>query len=110
MSYYLFQTEQDAISADLQIVQNVYQFALQNVPERVSEAPLGLFGYNAKTGALVTNGGLTTNWAKPTECEEGWVIPVPYDIPPMTGEQMSVGISADIVEAYTPIETGEDIV
>ena len=49
MTYFLFTTQQEAISAEAQIVQNVFVFASQNVPERVSLMPFGLYGYNAKT-------------------------------------------------------------
>ena len=107
MGYFVFQTEQEAEAAEATIVANVYAFASANVPERVSQSPVGLYSFSAETGELRQDACVTTRWAIPFEAVEGWVFPVPPDISPMASEQMIAGISAEIVEAYTPIETGE---
>ena len=108
MAYFVFDTEEAAIEAEAAIVANVRRFLEANFPERVSTDPIGLRGYSAATGELRTDGGLTTRWAVPIQCVQGWVIPVPPDIPPMTSLQMIDGIVADTVESFTPIDLGEE--
>lgn len=105
MGYFVFQTEQEAEAAEATIVANVYAFASVNVPERVSQSPVGLYSFSAATGKLRPDACVTTRWAVPFEAVEGWVFPVPPDIPPMTSEQMTAGINAQVIEQYTALES-----
>ena len=94
MGYFVFPTQNEAEAAEAAIVANVYAFASANLPERVSQSPVGLYSFSAETGELRQDACITTRWAVPFEAVEGWVFPVPPDIPPMTSEQMTAGLEA----------------
>lgn len=105
MPYFVFPTQGDAEAAEAAIIANVYAFASAHLPERVSQEPVGLYSYSAATGELRPDACVTTRWAAPFEAVEGWVFPVPPDIPPMTSEQMTAGINAQVIDQYTALES-----
>ena len=76
MIYYLFNTEQEALAAEQQIVDNVRQWVSDNVPDALSEDGLKLRGRNAKTGEFTD--AYTTRWAIPQQIVDGrWVFSKP---------------------------------
>lgn len=76
MIYYIFNTEQEALAAEQQIVDNVRLWVAANVPEALSEDGLKLRGRNAKTGEFTD--AYTTRWAIPQQIVGGrWVFAKP---------------------------------
>ena len=76
MIYYIFNTEQEALAAEQQIVDNVRQWVAANVPDALSEDGLKLRGRNAKTGEFTD--AYTTRWAVPQQIVDGrWVFTKP---------------------------------
>ena len=76
MIYYIFNTEQEALAAEQQIVDNVRQWVVANVPDALSEDGLKLRGRNAKTGEFTD--AYTTRWAVPQQIVDGrWVFTKP---------------------------------
>jgi hypothetical protein len=76
MIYYIFNTEQEALAAEQQIVDNVRQWVAENVPDALSEDGLKLRGRNAKTGEFTD--AYTTRWAVPQQIVDGrWVFAKP---------------------------------
>ena len=76
MIYYIFNTEQEALAAEQQIVDNVRQWVAANVPDALSEDGLKLRGRNAKTGEFTD--AYTTRWADPQQIVDGrWVFTKP---------------------------------
>lgn len=69
MTYYVFNTEAEALSAEQQIVDNVRNWVAANVPEALSEDGTKLNGRNAKTGEFVDV--FTTRWAIPQQIADG---------------------------------------
>lgn len=76
MTYYVFNTEAEALSAEQQIIDNVRSWVAANVPDALSEDGTKLRGRNAKTGEFVE--AFTTRWAIPQQIADGrWVFPKP---------------------------------
>lgn len=76
MIYYIFNTEQEALAAEQQIVDNVRQWVAENVPDALSEDGTKLRGRNAKTGEFTD--AYTTRWAIPQQIVDGrWVFAKP---------------------------------
>lgn len=76
MIYYIFNTEQEALVVEQQIVDNVRQWVAANVPDALSEDGTKLRGRNAKTGELTDI--YTTRWAIPQQILDGrWVFAKP---------------------------------
>jgi hypothetical protein len=76
MIYYIFNTEQEALAAEQQIVDNVRRWVAANVPDALSEDGLKLRGRNAKTGEFTD--AYTTRWAVPQQIVDGrWVFAKP---------------------------------
>ena len=76
MTYYIFNTEAEALSAEQQIVNNVRNWVISNVPGALSEDGTKLRGRNAKTGEFVD--AFTTRWAIPRQIIDGrWVFEKP---------------------------------
>lgn len=76
MIYYIFNTEQEAVTAEQQIINNVRQWVVANVPDALSEDGTKLRGRNAATGQLVDV--FTIRWAIPQQINDGrWVFPKP---------------------------------
>lgn len=72
MIYYVFNTEQEALSAEEQIVTNVRAWVTINVPDALSSDGSKLRGRNAQTGEFVDI--YTTRWAIPQQITDGrWV-------------------------------------
>lgn len=78
MTYFVFDTEMEAETAQQQIVNNALAAVKSFSPEAVTDE--GLIGRNAKTGDLSPASTLTNRWADPRETIDGkWAIPVPTD-------------------------------
>ena len=76
MTYYVFNTEAEALSAEQQIVDNVRNWVAANVPDALSADGTKLRGRNAKTGEFVD--AFTTRWAIPQQIADGrWVFTKP---------------------------------
>lgn len=76
MIYYVFNREDEALSAEQQIVYNVKNWVAENVPDALSADGTKLRGRNAKTGKLVD--AFTTRWAIPKQTNDGrWVFTKP---------------------------------
>lgn len=88
MTYYIFNTEEEALLAEEQIVTNVRNWVETNVPDALSSDGSKLRGRNAKTGEFVDV--YTTRWAIPQQIIDGqWVFlkptsnrtfPIPVEI------------------------------
>lgn len=76
MTYYIFNTEEEALLAEQQIISNVRDWITTNVPDALSSDGSKLRGRNAKTGEFVDV--YTTRWAIPQQITDGrWVFPKP---------------------------------
>jgi hypothetical protein len=98
MLYYIFNTEQEALAAEQQIVDNVRQWVAANVPDALSEDGTKLRGRNAKTGEFVD--AYTTRWAVPQQIVDGrWVFakPTQEKTSPIPAEVFTANIVADEV-------------
>lgn len=94
MIYYIFNTESEALATEQQIVDNVKNWILVNVPEALSPDGTKLRGRNAATGQLVDV--YTTRWAIPQQINSGlWVFPKPTidKTTPIPVEVFTEGIS-----------------
>lgn len=88
MTYYIFNTQNEAVLAEQQIVDNVKAWLAENSPDALSADGTKLRGRNAKTGELVDI--YTVRWAVPMQITDGrWVFikptsdktsPVPVEI------------------------------
>jgi len=95
MIYYIFNTEQEALAAEQQIVDNVRQVEA-NVPDALSEDGLKLRGRNAKTGEFTD--AYTTRWAVPQQILDGrWVFAKPTEekTAPIPVEAFTNGVIAN---------------
>lgn len=94
MSYYIFQTEQEAAAAEAQIVANIRWWAQENAPEVVS--PDGyLRGRNAATGELSI--AVTMRWDAPRPLPDGRfaiLAPTSELVAPMPLDNALIGIAA----------------
>jgi hypothetical protein len=102
MIYYVFNTEQEALAAEKQIVDNVRQWVAANVPDALSEDGLKLRGRNAKTGEFTD--AYTTRWAVPQQIVDGkWVFtkPTAEKTAPIPVEVFINNISAEEAEYET---------
>jgi hypothetical protein len=70
MKYYTFENKEEALFAEQQIVQNIKNWVLINLPEAVTEDQLGLKSKNAKTGEW-DNNAVTLSWDTPTQKSDG---------------------------------------
>ena len=96
MIYYIFNTEQEALAAEQQIVDNVRQWVEANVPDALSEDGLKLRGRNAKTGEFTD--AYTTRWAVPQQILDGrWVFAKPTEekTAPIPVEAFTNGVIAN---------------
>ena len=66
MTYIIFSTEVEALTADQQIVTNAVVYAAANTPERLAPDQT-IICYNAATGALAPDAQHIERWAVPTE-------------------------------------------
>jgi hypothetical protein len=89
MTYYIFNTENEAILTEAKIVLNIKNWIIQNNSEVLSSDLNGIKGKNAKTGEW--DDSITTNkWAIPEQTNDGkWVFlkpqqnnvnPIPIEI------------------------------
>jgi hypothetical protein len=94
MTFYVFQTQEEAEAAESQIVENIKSWVQENRPEAVTEDGR-LRGRNAKTGELVDV--FTTRWATPALTATGvWVFAKPTQdrTSPIPVDKVLQGISA----------------
>jgi hypothetical protein len=99
MTYYIFDTEADALSVEQHIVDNVRAWVTVNVPEALSEDGQKLRGRNAATGEFVDV--YTTKWAIPMQTSSGqWVIekPTAEKTAPIPVEVFLADVAAEEVE------------
>lgn len=72
MAYLVFDTLEQAQTAQAQIDANLLSLIMINDPESVSET--GIIGRNANTGELDFEAARTTTWSAPTEFTQGWYL------------------------------------
>lgn len=95
MTYYVFATENVAVAAESQIVDNVRRWLGENVPAALSSDGEMLRGRNAATGELVDV--YTARWAIPRQTASGvWVFekPTADRTAPIPVEVFTAGITA----------------
>ena len=103
MIYYIFDTEQEALSAESTIVNNIKSWVQQYSPDAITGDQQKLKGRNAKTGELTNV--YTTRWAVPVERLDGkWVFqkPIESDTTPIPLSQVILNIAAT-EEEYSDI-------
>lgn len=104
MTYLIFSSESDALSAAQQIVTNVVIYVAANTPERLSPDQT-LICFNASTGALAPDAQHIERWAVPVEYVEGWGFPKPEanKVQPMTVTEILTGVGGTEVDNPTPV-------
>lgn len=101
MTYYIFETEADAVAAEQRIIDNVRNWVAANAPDALSEDGTKLKGRNAATGELVNV--YTERWAIPQQTVTGqWVFPKP------TQEQTTPVPLAAFIADVVALETEYD--
>ena len=83
MAYLVFDTLEQAQTAQTQIDANILSLIMINDPESVSET--GIIGRNANTGELDFEAARTTTWSIPTEFAQGWYLIKPDQVDLLEG-------------------------
>lgn len=99
MIYYIFNSEQEAVTTEQQIVDNAKNWLLSNSPQSLSPDGNKLRGRNAATGEFVEV--YTEKWAVPQQTIDGkWVFLKPTQIKtsPIPVEVFLNNIIADEIE------------
>jgi hypothetical protein len=95
MIYYVFDTEQEALSAESTIVNNIKSWVQTYSPDAIAPDGNSLKGRNAKTGELVNH--YTTRWAIPKQrLDDKWVFEKPTQsaLSPVPLDSVINGITA----------------
>ena len=103
MTYLVFETELEALEAEAKIVQNIREFLTLANSERLTVDGL-LLGRDFHTQEI-TEQGITTRWAVPVECEEGWAFPKPTSsqVSPIPSNVVLSGVGGIESEYINPI-------
>lgn len=110
MAYVVFQTEEEAITAEAQAVANVQTFVRRNAPWRLS--PDGdLICINAATGQPDPTAQQVERWAIPQQYQEGWGFPMPQasEIAPMPVDAFMAGVGGVVIDEVTLLPVAESV-
>ena len=104
--YLLFQTLEDAQSAQSVIDGNIRAATTDYNPAAIDEA--GLIGRNAATGELDPSAPRTTTWCEPIECIEGWALVKPEGLAPdvFDGVDLLAGVPFFVQSVDVSLVTG----